>query len=589
MAKYPGLNRRENGVWYVVKRVPVDLRHVHPREHERRSLRTSERRTAIQRYPLKLAEITLGFEKLRVELREKGTIAAALSRGRLEDLSRNEIEQLVAKWWGLRGPFPPPEIDEHLEPAEVAAACDEDAVRAEEAAPSVADRLLVDAGMAASPWRVENGPIRTRVPYPDVDRGSTSYRQLVDLVARALRMEAQVAKDDLLGTADAPYDPLFNPEGRRDGKSVQSARTVRDLTLAYRHERETLRGKESTERKYGLLFRVVEDVVGHDLPVAQITRAKCIDVLEFLKKLPPNAAKRFPRLTLHEAVAHAEAKGLPGLAPGSVASYMQGLNAILGWAEREGWGVRVHTKGLVPARKAKVRRRGFRSDELEKLFGALGEFRADDPTMFWVPALALYTGARAGEICQLSAEDVVEVDGVWCLDLSEFDADGRRVETKRLKTTDSERFVPLHPHLLEVGLLPFVRKKAGGRLFPDLTPGPKGSYSHNFSKRFGRFKKRVGFAEPALVFHSFRHGFRDACRDAGISDETGAALGGWAAGNQAAKYGNRGAVPRLYRAVEKIDFGEFRLACPGDASALKSTVTTPSTSGDFATGFNGTK
>lgn len=54
---------------------------------------------------------------------------------------------------------------------------------------------------------------------------------------------------------------------------------------------------------------------------------------------------------------------------------------------------------------------------------------------------------------------------------------------------------------------------------------------------------RVGLSDPALVYHSFRHGFRDACRSADISEEAAHALGGWATVNQGQRYGNRGAVP----------------------------------------------
>lgn len=344
---------------------------------------------------------------------------------------------------------------------------------------------------------------------------------------------------------------------RREGDEV---RTVRDLIAEYRAERESKHGKESTDRKYGLLFRIMEEVLGADTPVPAIGRPQCIEVLNFLKRMPPNATKRFPRLSLAQAVAKAEAEGLKGLAANTVASYMQNFVAVLTWATNAGWGVKVSTQGLVPERKAEVKRRGFDPDELRKLFAALEPFQKSDPTKYWVPALALFTGARAGEICQLRVEDVVDVKGVRCLNLSEFDADGHRVEDKRLKTATSERYVPLHPALIEAGFLDFVEgRDAKTRLFPDLQPGPKNSYSHNFSKWFGAFKKRLGFVQRSLVFHSFRHGFRDACRDAEIAEETSRALGGWAAIDQATRYGNRGMVPVLDRAMRKIEFGDFCL------------------------------
>lgn len=283
--------------------------------------------------------------------------------------------------------------------------------------------------------------------------------------------------------------------------------------------------------------------------------------MDFLKALPPNSTKgALGKLTPRQAVEFARSNHLPGLAHGTVATYMNNLTAILRWAENDDWGVKPNTQGLTESRHPKTKRRGFTPKELNVLFKGLAAFRDDQPTKFWVPAVALFTGARANEICQLSVEDVIDVDGVWCLNLTVFDAKGVRVPGKRLKTPSSERMLPLHSALIEAGFIEFVERQANqGRLFSDLSAGPNESYSHGFSKWFGRFKIATGFTDPALVFHSFRHGFADACRDADIGDDTRRALGGWAAINEATKYGNRGAVANLHRDIKKISFGDFTL------------------------------
>lgn len=36
--------------------------------------------------------------------------------------------------------------------------------------------------------------------------------------------------------------------------------------------------RKSTDRKYGLLFRVLEEVLGRDLPVLSIARSHCVEV-----------------------------------------------------------------------------------------------------------------------------------------------------------------------------------------------------------------------------------------------------------------------------------------------------------------------
>lgn len=49
-----------------------------------------------------------------------------------------------------------------------------------------------------------------------------------------------------------------------------------------------------------------------------------------------------------------------------------------------------------------------------------------------------------------------------------------------------------------------------------------------------------------------------------IGDYARRALGGWAAINEATKYGNRGAVPNLDRAMKTISFGGFVLPAAGN-------------------------
>ncbi|OWK33655.1 site-specific integrase [Sphingomonas dokdonensis] len=564
LARYPGLYARESGVWYVRKRVPVDLVGVEKRASLRFSLDTADLRTAIKRYPFKLAEIESHFDKLRERVRIMGPIAGALALGKLERLRHGQIEAVVSDWWRRREEARRPVSEEPEEIAAIVADVEHDARHVGAGADcmvvrSAADRLLVDAGIAVRPLRV--GSITAKVPQPDVDRGSTSYRYLCELVARGLSAETALAKDHFLSRSDAPYDPIFNPDVStgKQGSFVNDRRLA-DLFEAYTAERTALHGEQSTEKRYGFVFRIMAEVLGSDKSVSSLTRADCVKVLTFLKRLPPNASKRFPDLSLTEVAELADQQSLPRLAPNSIASYMQALAAVLRWAEDAGWGVAINMRDLTGSREATVKRRGFRPEELEGLFASLTPFRQAEPAKFWVPALALFTGARAGELCQLRVEDVEEVEGVKCLNLSLFDKTGRRVEDKRLKTKASERYVPLHPALLDAGFETFVRGgKEDERLFPALERGPDERYSHGFSKWFGRHKKRIGFDEPALVFHSFRHGFRDACRRAEINEETAQALGGWASESQAARYGDRGMVPVLDRAIRKLDFGSFTL------------------------------
>jgi hypothetical protein len=97
---------------------------------------------------------------------------------------------------------------------------------------------------------------------------------------------------------------------------------------------------------------------------------------------------------------------------------------------------------------------------------------------YWIPLLCLYQGLRVSEAPQPYPNDVVVVDGVSCLsvirDLSNDDDDDEShsdqpsakaarspEEFRRLKNAASRRIVPIHPKLLELGFLDFVRRVTG--------------------------------------------------------------------------------------------------------------------------------
>jgi hypothetical protein len=64
---------------------------------------------------------------------------------------------------------------------------------------------------------------------------------------------------------------------------------------------------------------------------------------------------------------------------------------------------------------------------------------------------------RLNEICQLNNEDICIIDNISCFTIT-IDASGKG-DDKRLKTKNSERLVPVHPMLIEIGFLDFVRKR----------------------------------------------------------------------------------------------------------------------------------
>lgn len=219
--------------------------------------------------------------------------------------------------------------------------------------------------------------------------------------------------------AAAPTAPLIRPSCEK---------TFRDLYDLFLADASKERAR-TTQMIYDNLFAVVSGVWGADKPLRSINREACRDLLETLRWLPSNPTKRFPKLTIVEASRMAKTKGLTSiLSPGSVNGYMNKLGSLLNYAVNEGWIERNPAKGLrvVDPVRRRDKRSPFSTEQLRLIFNAPlyrgcvdDEWHYAEPGpnqprrgRFWVPLIALFSGMRLNEICQLDTDDIRSVDGV---------------------------------------------------------------------------------------------------------------------------------------------------------------------------------
>ena len=141
----------------------------------------------------------------------------------------------------------------------------------------------------------------------------------------------------------------------------------------------------------------------------------------------------------------------------------------------------------------------------------------NEPHKHWTPLLALYTGAREGEICQLMLEDIThdKEANSWIIDFN--------AKHGTLKNKYSARAVPVHKNLVKLGFIDYVkelRRNKEKQLFPKLKPNTTGHWGREISRWFngygqGEGKPRtegykdkcgiVKFENERKNFHSFRH------------------------------------------------------------------------------------
>jgi integrase len=153
------------------------------------------------------------------------------------------------------------------------------------------------------------------------------------------------------------------------------------------------------------------------------------------------------------------------------------------------------------------RKRQAWDDRIYKLWGSR-IFRdpledVGDP-MFWAPLIARLQGMRMEEILQLGPDDFGTDKGIPYLEI-------RHTIVNGVKTLSSARRLPVHPQLMELGLLKLVelrRKEGRIRLFPHLNRGKqKGTFSALFSKNFAYYRKTNDCYWPGLDFHALRTTF----------------------------------------------------------------------------------
>jgi integrase len=393
----------------------------------------------------------------------------------------------------------------------------------------------------------------------DFAKGTASYNLLSSLVGRAMAEATHRAVDRATGNhSGRAHDLAFNGVGA-DTPEPAAPDTVTLAGLVERFLADPSRSAGvKANNDYRVVLRYLSEFTPATTPVRKVTRDHAKAVRELLMRLPANVSKRkeLRGMRPRRAAAKAERLGIPAMSVATINAYVGKMSALFKWAVREGLADRNVAEGLAIAVETHARdaRRPFSVDQLNTIFGAViyREARAAWGARQWIPLIALYSGLRLNEIATLRCDDVEERDGVRLIRVRP-DEEGR----KKLKSRAAKRAVPIHPMLAKLGFLDFVARQcaAGDVLFPDLKPDARGYYSDGVQKWFRRHLIAIGAKKPRTSFHSFRHCFRDALREADVSRDAVLALGGWAGnGGVSETYGAGLKASTLARAIAKVEY-----------------------------------
>jgi integrase len=268
-------------------------------------------------------------------------------------------------------------------------------------------------------------------------------------------------------------------------------------------------------------FRLIIRILG-DKPVDEINRDDAMTLFGTLKQLPANLnkIKRYRGKTITEILALKEKPR----AEATINGVMVNASALYGWLMKRDHVKHDYFEGLRVPRKKGGRER-LDDTDLLKIFNhpIYTEHGYQYTYQFWLPLIALHTGMRMNEICQLRPQDVITEDGILMMHVVE---DG---EEMSVKTDAGIRRIPVHPKLLQLGFGAFLQsRQKEDSLFDNLPVAEDGRRSKRASRWFCQFRPKVGLTERGKDFHSFRHTIIDDMKQGEVNERVLKALVGHA-------------------------------------------------------------
>jgi integrase len=409
--------------------------------------------------------------------------------------------------------------------------------------------------------RIANAP--ASIPQPDSDGGRARWEndRWQDTMRNADAERRDWEADEL---ADYEQRLATDPMGKRlltdHAEELAIARLAR--VDQNRHAPETqIQAVECSPGKGVYLDTDILDLWAAERNPAEKTKSGYKRVAEWLHdRIGRKSVEQFTR---KDMLAFKDRLIADGQTPQNINVKLGNLRTLLQWAADNDYAADNPAKGII-LKAEPNKRMPYGLADLRSLFASPIYSEGARPTQgrgeaaYWLPVLALYTGARMEELGQLRISDVQHIEypdadgetqSCWGLEIiANTDADGLATQ---IKNKESERFVPLHAELIRLGFLEYVKSvPANGRLFPELRAGAFGRMSAKWGEWYGRYlDSDTKITDKRITFHSFRHTFKDYCRAIEIPEQLQNRLMGHKSPGIAATYGKGFGCHNLVQAM----------------------------------------
>ena len=325
-------------------------------------------------------------------------------------------------------------------------------------------------------------------------------------------------------------------------------------------------------------YKVITDdfieIIGN-IPVSSLSKEHIRTYIKIQMKLPPNRRKNpnYRELDIDNIL---KLKGVKPQSRLNVNKFLTRLTTFMNFGVSQGYFKENHILGMkipIPKTQGSKKREPFSQEDLSMIltpktyldwtidFGL--KTKSAKPNVvklsnpfYWTFLIGILSGMRTNEIAQLLIEDIIKKDNVWLINVDE-------TKDKSVKTSSSIRKVPVHPTLINLGFIDYVKiikSKGFDRVFPELTKERDG-YSSKISRHYNeKFLPALGvWKKQVKVLYSTRHTFINQCYNKGVDRDIIKSIVGHEPDFTMDVYGGNPFTPKqLYNGISKVSYSNIR-------------------------------
>ena len=326
--------------------------------------------------------------------------------------------------------------------------------------------------------------------------------------------------------------------------------------------------------EYKVLTNEFIEIIGN-IPVSLLSKDSIRKYIKTQIKLPINRRKnpRYRDLSVDEVMKLKDVKPQSRV---NVNKCLTRLTTFMRFGVSQGYIKENYIDGMkipIPKTEERKKREPFSPEDLVKILNPqtyLGwtidfglKTKSDKPNVvkyqnpfYWSFLIGIFSGMRTNETSQLRIEDIVKKENVWMISIDE-------AEGKSVKTTSSIRKVPVHPTLISLGFIDYVKiikSKGFDRVFPELTKERDG-YSSKISRHYNeKFLPALGvWKKQVKVLYSTRHTFINRCYKKGVDRDIIKSIVGHEPDFTMDVYGgNPFTTKQLYQGISKVSYSNIK-------------------------------